>query len=95
MRPLKRYLLENRISQPEFARLADVHQSTVSRLCKGEDEDGKLFRPHASTAVRIAKATGGAVTVADLLLPAMHDRMTVADKQPSFDDNVTPRKVAS
>ena len=57
MEQLSRYLKDNCIRQSEFAETVGVTQGVVSRLASGTS------KPSLDLAVRIDKATGGAVPV--------------------------------
>jgi len=60
---IKEYLEDKKIGVSEFARLAGLKQSYVSLLLH------QKRKPSAPLALRIEQATGGAVTLRELLFP--------------------------
>ena len=61
---LKTYINENQIGVSSFAKIADLKQPYVSLIAN------KKRKPSAGVALKIQEATGGAVTVMELLFPA-------------------------
>lgn len=60
---LKTYINENQIGVSSFAKIADLKQPYVSLIAN------KKRKPSAGVALKIQEATGGAVTVMELLFP--------------------------
>jgi transcriptional regulator with XRE-family HTH domain len=61
---LKEYLTENKIKLTDFASKVGIQQPYVSLIKNGHN------RPSPDVALRIEQATGGAVTVMELLFPS-------------------------
>lgn len=61
---LQEFLLDHSITQKEFANRADIPQQTVSEILSG----GGM---RAVTALKIIQATGGLVTLTDLVEQVM------------------------
>lgn len=64
MNPLQRYLDSNNETPTSFAKKCGVSQPTIWRFLNSEINSLK-----ADTALKIQEATGGAVTVMELLYP--------------------------
>jgi DNA-binding transcriptional regulator YdaS (Cro superfamily) len=60
---LRKYLESKKINMTEFGGLIGCNQSYISLLCQ------KKRRPSPGLALEIEKATGGKVTVMELLYP--------------------------
>ena len=58
MRQLSKFLRESEVTQAQFAARVGLSQATVSKLASG------TLSPSLQVAVRIERATGGAVCVA-------------------------------
>jgi len=61
--PLENWQKENGVSNKALSDKINVHQSLITHIHKGRRT------PSASLAMRIQEATGGAVTVMELLFP--------------------------
>jgi DNA-binding transcriptional regulator YdaS (Cro superfamily) len=64
MNALAEYLGKNNLSDSAFARLANLKQPTVWRI-----KNNKIKQLSPASALAIEQATGGAVTLRELLFP--------------------------
>ena len=60
---LNEYLKSNALTVSKFATINRLNQPTIWRIINGK------FKPSAKTALNIEYATGGAVTLRELLFP--------------------------
>jgi transcriptional regulator with XRE-family HTH domain len=67
MNALAKYLESNNMTDSAFARYAKLKQPTVWRI-----KNNKVKRLSANSALRIQEATGGEVTVMELLFPEQY-----------------------
>jgi len=63
MNALAKYLNQNKLTPSQFAKEHGLKQPTVWRIINNK------FKPSSDTALRISEATGGAVSVMELLFP--------------------------
>lgn len=61
MTPLRRYLKRHKISDADFGKLIGMGRQSVWRLAEGKNT------PNVFTAMKIMDATGGKLTLKDLL----------------------------
>ena len=64
MNALAKYLDQNKLSDSDFARIANLKQPTVWRI-----KNDKVKQLSPDSALAIEQATGGAVTLRELLFP--------------------------
>lgn len=69
MNDLAKYLEKNKISDSAFARLSKLKQPTVWRI-----KNNKVKRVSPDSALAIEQATGGAVTLRELLFPGQRGK---------------------
>lgn len=84
MNALETYLTNKKMNDSEFSRVSGIKQPTIWRIKNGH------CKPSPGIALRIEEATGGAVTLRELLFPAEQSGASPANASTSADD-VNPR----
>jgi len=87
MNALSTYLEKNNLSPTQFAKLNGLKQPTIWRIINLK------YKPNPQTAQKIQQATGGAVTVMELLFPEANDKgrgAQVSDKSAMSSKTANP-----